>query len=110
MDRDGARLFGNARREGIQALAVTLLALAWSVGYCYLHGYEHSPDEWVVRAGLARIRDAASMYSFAGIPDWVFIGILLPWVLCTAFTMGFCLGMKDDELGQEAPEEAGHGH
>lgn len=110
MDKDAAKLFRNARREGVQTLGLTVCALIWTVGYCYLYGYTHTPDDWVVRVGLASVRDPARVYTFAGIPDWVFIGILFPWLLCTTFTVGFCLGMTDDELGQEAPEEAGHGH
>jgi hypothetical protein len=110
---DGTRLFRNARREAILVLIVWALALTWTVGYCYLHGYQHDPESWVVRNGWATLRTKDNFQHFWGLPDWVFIGILLPWLICSAFTVGFCLGMKDDDLGLEAEEgDEGteHGH
>ena len=103
-----ARLLRHARREALVVMAVWLLALAWTVGYCYLRGYQHPPDAWVVRAGLASPRQAEDLGQVAGFPDWVFFGILLPWLVCTAFTIAFGLfGMSDDPLGAE--EGAGDG-
>src|SRR5438034_480594 len=49
----------NARREARTVLIVWALALLWSVGYCYLHGYQHAPDAWVVQIGLATPRTVA---------------------------------------------------
>jgi hypothetical protein len=116
-DRDAAsRLFRNARREAVTAVVVWVLALTWTVGYCYLFGYQHDPQSWLVQQGWVTPRTKENLQHFGGIPDWVFIGILVPWLLCSAFTIGFCLGMKDDDLGQEAAdpmerhEGAGHGH
>lgn len=110
-DRDSsARLFRNARREARVVAVVWALALAWTVATCYLRGYEHEPDSWAVRAGLARPQAAAHFEQFLGMPDWVWLGILLPWLLCSAFTAGFCLGMADDDLGGEAEGRAAHGH
>ncbi|MCI0464700.1 MAG: hypothetical protein L0Z62_47865 [Gemmataceae bacterium] len=112
--KPSARLFRNARREAILVGVVWFLALTWTVGYCWLHGYQHEPDSWVVQQGLARSRTAQDFQHFGGIPDWVFIGILIPWLICSAFTIGFCLGMKDDDLGTEVEEDASeggsHGH
>jgi hypothetical protein len=111
-DREAAaRLFRHARREAMVVLVVWALALAWSVGYCYLYGYEHSADSWVVQAGLAPPPDARTFRPVAGFPDWVVYGILLPWLACTAFTIYFALfGMTDDDLGAEAEEGADRGH
>jgi hypothetical protein len=83
--------------------AVWVLALSWAVGYCCLRGYQHhAPDSWLVRSGLAINRTPEDFRHFWGIPDWVWVGILLPWLLCTAFTVAFSRwGMKDDELGAE---------
>ena len=105
-----SQLYRHARREAAVVLAVTLLALLWTVGYCYLFGYRHGPESWVVQAGLAHEYDPAAFQHFGGVPDWVFLGILLPWLLCSAFTVGFCLGMKDDDLGADVEEGPGHGH
>lgn len=92
-------------------LTVFALTLVWTVGYCYLRGYQHAPDSWVVQAGLAVARTDDNFHQIWGLPDWVLFGILVPWLLSTAFTIGFALvGMKDDDLGAEAEEGAGHGH
>jgi hypothetical protein len=111
-DVDKARkLRKNAAREALIVLAVVALALAWTVGYCYLHGYRHAPDSWAVCAGLASERTADNFEQVAGLPDWVFFGILVPWLACTAFTVFFCLKiMKDDDLGGEREEGASRGH
>ena len=109
-DRQAApTLERTARREARTVLIVWALALVWSVGYCYLRGYQHAPDAWVVQIGLAAPRTVADFEHIAGFPDWVFVGILIPWVLCTLFTFGFALyGMTDDDLGAEAEEQRGH--
>jgi hypothetical protein len=111
-DRESdARLYRHARREAVIVIVVWALALVWSVGYCYLRGYEHAPDSWVIQTGLARQPAAGAHRQIAGLPEWVFHGIVVPWLACTAFTIVFALfGMKDDELGVEAEEGAGHGH
>jgi hypothetical protein len=104
------QLFRNARREALLVLVIWTLALLWTVGYCYLYGYQHDSESWVVQSGLVEPRTAENFQHFGGIPDWVVIGILLPWLICSAFTAGFCLGMKDDDLGAEAEEETNRGH
>jgi hypothetical protein len=105
-----ARLFRNARREAILVVIVWVVSLVWTVGYCYLHGYQHDPESWVVQSGWASQRTKDNFQYLWGLPDWVFIGILVPWLICSAFTIGFCLGMKDDELGVEVEEGQPHGH
>ncbi len=99
-DREAeVRLIRHARREGAIVLTVWALALAWVVGYCYLRGYRHDENSAVVRWGLAEPRTAADLKLIAGFPDWVFAGIVVPWLLCTAFTLVFCFFMIDDDLG-----------
>jgi hypothetical protein len=111
-DRESAtRLFRHARREAIVVIIVWALALTWTVGYCYLRGYQHDETSWVVQQGLAQPHTPDDFRQIAGLPEWVFFGILLPWLACTAFTIGFCLfGMTDDDLGREAEEGGRHGH
>jgi hypothetical protein len=104
------RLYRNARREMWLVLFATFLALVWTVGYCWLYGYEHAPESWAVQQGLAEPRTSQNFQQIAGLPDWVFVGILLPWLLCTAFTIGMCLGIKDDDLGSDVEETQAHGH
>ena len=99
--RAAARLYRNARREGLVVAVVWALALVWTVGYCYLNGYQTEPPP-PVRAEVKQV---------LGFPHWIFFGIMVPWVLCTAFTIWFGLfGMSDDELGADRDEGEGHGH
>jgi hypothetical protein len=88
-----ARLFRNARREALTVAVVWLLALLWTVGYCGLRAYDRPADD---------------LTAVLGFPDWVFWGIVVPWALCTAFTVWFCArGVADDDLGAEQDEEVG---
>jgi hypothetical protein len=92
-------------------ILVWFLSLAWSVGYCYLFGYQHSADSWIVQWGWASPHAADSFAHFLGIPNWIWIGILVPWLLCTVFTFVFAVyGIADDDLGGSPGEGAGHGH
>ncbi|HEV8059624.1 MAG TPA: hypothetical protein VGP68_07115 [Gemmataceae bacterium] len=92
----------NAGREAITVAVIVLGALVWTVGYCSLHGYQHAPDSWLIRSGLARNRTGDDLTTYAGIPDWVFIGIVLPWAICTFLTILLSLrGLADDDLGAE---------
>lgn len=103
------RVYRHARREALIILLVWFLALVWTVGYCYLRGYRHDPESWVVRAGLAVANDPARLQQSFGFPHWVFYGIIAPWLICTGITIAFgLLGIKDDELGHEHGEETGH--
>jgi hypothetical protein len=55
------------RREAAIALSIFALALTYTVGYCSWYGYNRSFDE---------------LRFILGFPDWVFVGILVPWVVC----------------------------
>lgn len=108
-DEAFARLYRNACFEARFSLAICLLATAWTVTYCYLRGYTHPPDSWLVKAGLAVSRSPDTMQTILGFPDWVFIGIILPWFLCTLITLFFAqFIMADDDLGPEAQEGGRH--
>jgi hypothetical protein len=105
------RLYRHARREAIIVILVWLLTITWTLGYCYLRGYDHAPDSWPVRWGLALPRAADDLHQWAGFPDWILFGIILPWAGCTLFTLVFAsFGMADDDLGIEMEEGGGHGH
>ena len=75
-------------------MAVWATALAWSVGFAALRGYG---------------RDAADIRLVLGMPDWVFWGVLVPWVVCLVFSVWFCFRfMADDDLGRDPDEGPGH--
>lgn len=107
------QLYHNAKREAAIVFRVWAAALIWVVGYCYLHGYKHTDDSLVVRWGLAEVRKADDFSLILGFPDWVWWGIMVPWLACSAYTIYFGLYvMTDDDLGAEAHdgEETPHGH
>lgn len=95
--RKEQRLLRNARREGLLLMAVWAVMLGWSVGVGYLFGYQGH-------------REAASIRLIAGIPDWVFWSVVVPWGVCLLFSVWFCFfSMADDDLGRDRDEGAGHG-
>jgi hypothetical protein len=55
------------RREAAIALAIFVVAMTYTVSYCSWYGYN---------------RSFAELRFILGIPDWVFMGILVPWTLC----------------------------
>lgn len=109
------QLYRNARREGGTVIIVWALAFLWTVGVSYVMGYEHGPASLIVEFGLAD-PGPPQPGLVLGFPDWVFWGIMLPWLLVSAFTVWFGLkGIADDDLGAEAAEEPhgegpSHGH
>jgi len=108
-ERDSqARLLKNALREAWIVAGVWLLALLWTVGYCWLRGYRHAQDCWLVGLGLARAPNE-EIRTLLGFPDWVLVGIMIPWLLCGVFTAWFSLyGIADDDLGEEQGGADGH--
>jgi len=103
------QLLRNAYRELAVCGVVFVVALAWTLGVYYLLGYRHGPDDWLVRQGWARHPEAPLAVAF-GVPDWVAYGIVLPWLLITAFTVVYVLWwMPDDDLGEDR-EETPHDH
>ena len=84
-------LVRRARREAALALGLWLVAMVYSVGYCYLNGYG---------------RSAESLTFVLWFPDWVFWGIVAPWAVCIAISLPFAFGMMGDEsLGEAVDSE-----
>lgn len=80
-------LLRHARREAVAVFLIWLAALCYTVGYCYLYGYERKIED---------------LKFVLGIPDWVFWGIITPWAVCTVVSCLFSLFvMRDDDLGEE---------
>lgn len=85
-------LLKSSRREALVCLAAWLVATTYSVGYCHLYAYERTLD---------------SLTFVLGFPDWIFWGLITPWLGCTLFSAWFCLGfMTDETLEDEAPAGA----
>lgn len=87
----------NARREACLALGMWLVAMIYTITYCYLHGYGRAPE---------------SLTFVLWFPDWVFWGIVVPWGVCvTVSTIFAFFVMGDESLGEDpdAPAPSGAG-
>ena len=68
-----------------------VIAMIYTVGYCYLNGYG---------------RSAESLSFVLWFPDWVFWGIILPWSICILASVAFAFRfMGDEPLGEEVDSE-----
>lgn len=94
-------LYLHSRKEAAIILVVWLGCLLFTVSYCYLHGYlNHNPGPGTTGPDLAELLGPLDSYNRVpaslqtplglGIPDWVFYGVLLPWLACLVFTCWFC--------------------
>ncbi len=72
----------SARREAALALGIWLVAMIYTITYCYLHGYG---------------RTAESLTFVLWFPDWVFWGIVVPWGICVLISVVFAFGFMGDE-------------
>ena len=82
----------SARREALVVLVVWLAALTYTIGYCSLYGYGR------------RLEDLTFVLGF---PDWIFWGVITPWLCCLVFSWWFSfVFMTDADLGAELDEEA----
>jgi hypothetical protein len=78
----------HARRETMFVVAVWAVALVWTLSVSFWRGLDPDPKDL-----------------HYGIPGWVWLGVLLPWLICTLVTIYFCLHIvSDDDLGEERPE------
>jgi hypothetical protein len=76
-----------ARREAALALGMWLVAMCYTVTYCYFRGYGRSPDD---------------LRFVLWFPDWVFWGIVLPWVACVLLSVVFAFRvMGTESLGPD---------
>lgn len=86
--------FLNARREAVIILIAWAVCLIWAVGFSALAGYDVDSDQVSI---------------ILGIPDWVFWGVLVPWIAATVFSVWFSLVyIADDDPGVSDGEEAPH--
>lgn len=73
--------FLKVRREAIIAGALWVLFACWTIGACYVLGY-----------------NAEKVTFFHGIPTWILWGVLAPWVAATVANSLFAMYfMADDE-------------
>lgn len=85
-------VFRHARFEAIFIAALWALCTAYCCGYSYLYGY--------IRPG--RELGRADIQPILGMPSWVFWGIFIPWIVCGAINIAFCVFLvKEDDLGAD---------
>ena len=83
------RCLRQSRRELWLILLAWLGCALWVIGYCSLNAYDLTPEE---------------VATLLGFPDWVFWGVVTPWMVANAFTFWFCLrALKNDEDEEAAP-------
>ena len=80
-------LLRSARREAIVSLMLAALALAYTIGYAALFGYG---------------RTGESLTFVLGIPDWVFWGIVIPWLACLGVSWWFSFWFVEDDILEHA--------
>ena len=83
----------NSLRETFLILLTWIVFAIWVVGYSLRYGYNLHSD---------------TFSTVIGIPEWVFWGIGLPWILAIFVTIGFAVFVvKDDPLEEsdEAPTD-----
>jgi len=79
-----------ARREAAFTAVLWLAAMGYTISYCYLNGYGRNLD------------DVKFVLWF---PDWVFWGIVVPWLACVVVSTIFAFGfMGKEPLGADRGE------
>jgi hypothetical protein len=83
-----------ARREALIALGTWLVAMIYTITYCYFNGYNRSVE---------------SLTFVLWFPDWVFWGIVVPWGVCILFSTVFAFRiMGSESLGEDVDPAPGH--
>lgn len=80
----------SSRREAIAAFVLLIVAMLYTVLYCYAFGYN---------------RELSTLTYVLGFPDWIFWGVVAPWVVCVviSFLYGMVF-MRDEDLGEDPAE------
>ena len=80
-----------ARREALLVVGIWLVTIVYSISTCYWLSYN---------------RPAKVLKLVFGFPDWIFWGIVAPWVLCAGISWLFgAVFVRDAHLGEDLPEE-----
>jgi hypothetical protein len=92
--------FLRARREMWVVLALFGLALTWTIGFCYALGYDSMEG---VADGVVPVGQGVPVVW--GLPVWVFVGIVLPWLIIDLVAVWFCFYFLTDDGAQEEESE-----
>ena len=80
-------LLRSARREALVTAGLVLAALVYTIAYSAMFGYDRTPE---------------SLTFVLGIPDWVFWGILAPWLVCLVVSWWFAFWLFEDDTLERA--------
>lgn len=83
--RPYAKGFLRARKEAVWIMLAFVFFLVWCIAVSGGMGYEEAATE-----------------AYVGIPRWVWLGVIVPWVFATAFTVWFALRVMTDD---DAPRQ-----
>ena len=89
-------VFVNSWRETVVIISLFLFFMFWTVCVSFFLGLEKNylPE------------DGSPIQLILGMPNWVFWGVFIPWMVVNLIGVWFCFGfMKDDDLGEEQPNE-----
>lgn len=102
-------VYRNSLREAKFILGLWACCFVYTVTFCYSYGYlVHEPllssfgpavtDLFGPLESLNRIPESVTYPLGLGIPDWVFYGVVLPWIICIVLTFwyGFYFFVDDD--------------
>jgi len=88
-------LVSSSRREAIVFVLLWTATLAYCVTYCYINGYNRDVSS-----------DLSDMKFYFGWPDWVFWGVVAPWLTCVGISVVIAtLVMRDSSLGEDTDVE-----
>ncbi len=83
-------LVHSSLREAMIVSSIWFSAMVWSITVCWTMGYGRTKD------GLKLV---------FGFPDWIFWGIVVPWLTCTAVSWIFgAWFVRDGELGRDVED------
>lgn len=86
----------SSRREAVAVLSMVAIALGYTVTTCYRMGYG---------TGTRELKFVRLFFGIA-FPDWVFWGIVVPWLTCFVLGSTFAFFvMKDADLGVELEDD-----
>ena len=93
IDYEPDPVFVSSRREAKWILLMWIACLIWTMVICGRLGYPDSVDP----------EQFATLF---GMPRWVAVGIVLPWLAANVVTIWFCLAyMQDHDLEEMASDE-----
>lgn len=84
-------VFTNSYREAVVIIVLFVLFMFWTVGISFWLGVRED------------VSDVEAISLVWGMPQWVFYGVFLPWMLVNVISVWFCFGlMKTDDLSEGA--------